>query len=57
MCLEMDRDRRSVNMKPFVIGYKLVPIKIIPIRFLENEEDWEFVWLKDGRGAGHAAVF
>lgn len=43
-------------MKPFRIGVRLVPVYVIPVQVLENEEDWEFVAIKDNNGY-HIAVF
>ncbi len=44
-------------MKPIKIGHKLVPVYQIPVQVLENENDYEFVFVDAGGGKKVMTVF
>lgn len=35
-------------MKTIKVGYILKPIYVIQVKKLENDQDWEFVWVDVG---------
>jgi|GEM_PF-6663863 len=42
---------------PYISRHRLVPVKQIPVRFEQNEQDWDFAWIKRDPNVYAMAVF